>query len=110
MALLFIDPGLLRKRAVLQAGDAVATEAGGAETLWREVAELSVHVEPVSVALRERFDQREATVTHRVVCRSRGDIERGMVFVLGERRLTVRSVHDPDESGRYLVCRCEEER
>lgn len=110
MALLFIDPGLLRRRAVLQAGDAVADQTGGAAVSWREVAELSVHVEPVSERLDQRFGQNEATVTHRVICRYRTDIDRGMVFVVGERRLTVRSAHDPDESGRYLVCRCEEER
>lgn len=110
MALLFIDPGLLRRRAVLEAGDAVPDGSGGATILRREVAELSVHVEPLSVRLDERFGQNEATVTHRVVCRSRTGIDRGMVFVVGERRLIVRSVHDPDDSGRYLVCRCEEER
>lgn len=110
MALLFIDPGLLRRRATLEAGDAVPDASGGAATVWREVAELSVHVEPLQVAVRERFGQKEATVTHRVICRARTDVERGMVFVVGQRRLAVRSVHDPDESGRYLVCRCEEER
>lgn len=110
MGLLFIDPGLLRRRARLEAGDAVPNASGGASAVWREVAEVSVHVEPVSVALEARFGRNEATVTHRVICRFRGDIDRGMVFVLGARRLTVRSVHDPDDSGRYLLCRCEEER
>lgn len=110
MALLFIDPGLLRRRAILLAADEVPDESGGAATVWREVAELSVHVEPVQVATDERFDQREATVTHRVTCRHRAGVERGMAFSIGERRLSIRSVHDPDESSRYLVCRCEEER
>ena len=110
MAPLFIDPGLFRRRAILQAADAVPDESGGAATHWREVAELSVHVEPLSVATTERFGQHEATVTHRVTCRHRGDVDRGMAFLLGTRRLRIRSVHDPDDSGRYLVCRCEEER
>ena len=106
----FIDPGLLRRQAVLEAAELVPNESGGAETVWHEVAEVSVHVEPVSVAVAERFGQREAGVTHRVTCRARGDVERGMAFVIGTRRLLVRAVHDPDESGRYLICRCEEER
>ncbi|BDA83690.1 hypothetical protein Sa4125_12320 [Aureimonas sp. SA4125] len=110
MAPLFIDPGLLRRRAILEAADAVPDESGGAATSWREVAELSVHVEPVSVATEERFGQREAVVTHRVICRFRSDVDRGMAFRIGARRLLIRSVHDPDDSGRYLVCRCEEER
>ncbi|MCQ0989607.1 phage head closure protein [Jiella marina] len=84
--------------------------AGGGETSWQEVRELSVHVEPVSVVSRERFDQREALVTHRVICRANGDVMRGMSLRIGSRRLVILSVHDPDETGRYLVCRCEEER
>ncbi|KQT54251.1 hypothetical protein ASG43_01080 [Aureimonas sp. Leaf454] len=110
MALIFLDPGLLRRRVRLQTPDMIADASGGAVTAWREVAELSAHVEPLSAAARERFGQRAETVTHRVICRFRSDIDRGMAFVLKDRRLTIRSLHDPDESGRFLVCRCEEER
>ncbi|MCQ8781080.1 phage head closure protein [Mangrovibrevibacter kandeliae] len=108
MAPLFLDPGLLRRRAVLETCDPAADCTGDASDAWREIAELSVHVEPLSVESRERFEQREATITHRVVCRHRSDVDRGMAFRIGVRRLVIRSVHDPDETGRYLVCRCEE--
>ena len=30
-------------------------------------------------------------------------------FATGVRRFVIRTVHDPDESGRYLVCHVEEE-
>ena len=110
MALQFIEPGLFRRQASLQVAELVPDASGGAAAVWHEVAEVSVHVEPVAAASAERFGQRESEVTHRVTCRARGDLERGMAFVLGARRLLVRSVHDPDESGRYLVCRCEEAR
>ncbi|MEX6505623.1 phage head closure protein [Jiella sp. M17.18] len=109
MAPLFLDPGLLRHRAVLEAPTDVSDGAGGAETAWQALRALSVHVEPVSVDAQERFDRREVTITHRIICRAAPDIERGQSFRLGQRRLTIRSVHDPDETGRYLVCRCEEE-
>ncbi|GGD93763.1 hypothetical protein GCM10011390_10640 [Aureimonas endophytica] len=109
MALLFIDPGLLNRRVPLQVADLSSDGAGGQAGPWREVAELFVHVEPLAVDAAERFDRREATITHRVICRRRVGLERGMAFLLGTRRLLIRSVHDPDESGRYLVCRCEEE-
>jgi SPP1 family predicted phage head-tail adaptor len=109
MAPLFLDPGLLRQRASLQVADLAPNGSGGTTATWREVAEVSVRVEPVSVDARERFGRREATITHRVICRARGDVERGMAFGLGSRRLVVVSVHDPDESRRYLVCRCREE-
>ena len=110
MAPLFIDPGLFRRRAILEDADPVPDDSGGAAVLWREVAEMSVHVEPVSVATDERFGQREAVLTHRVICRARPELDRGMAFTIGARRLIIRSVHDPDDSGRYFVCRCEEER
>lgn len=109
MVPLFLDPGLLRKRASLQVADPVPNSSGGTTTTWREVAEVSVRVEPVSVQAAERFDRQEATITHRVICRARDGLARGMSFVLGSRRLLIVSVHDPDESGRYSVCRCREE-
>jgi len=109
MAPLFLDPGLLRKRAVLLVPEPVPDGTGGAATSWTEVRELSVHVEPVSVAARERFDRHEATITHRVICRSSREVVRGRAFGIGARRLVISSVHDPDETGRFLVCRCEEE-
>ena len=102
MAPLFLDPGLLRRRASLQVADLVSNGSGGMTATWREVAELSVRT-------AERFDQGQATVTHRVICRARSDVDRGSRFVLGSRRLAILSVHDPDDSGRYLVCRCREE-
>ena len=109
MAPVFLDPGLLRKRAALEKADLVADGAGGAASVWRELRELSVHVEPVSIVARERFDRQEATVTHRVICRAVPEVERGLAFRLGARRLAIVSVHDPDETGRFLLCRCEEE-
>ena len=109
MATLFLDPGLLRRRAVLETADLAPDGAGGATAAWREVRELSVHVEPAAAKAAERFDQELETITHRVICRRAEEVQRGRAFRLGERRLLIRTVHDPDETGRFLVCRCEEE-
>ncbi|MCE7027002.1 phage head closure protein [Jiella avicenniae] len=110
MAPLFLDPGVFNRRVALDQPVVDPDGAGGGETVWQEVRELSVRIEPLSVASRERFGQREANVTHRVLCRANDIVERGLSFRLGGRRLIILSVHDPDESRRYLVCRCEEER
>ena len=110
MAPLFLDPGVFNRRVALEAPVVVPDGAGGGETQWQEVRELSVRIEPLAVASRERFDQREATVTHRVLMRANDHVARGMALRAGGRRLAILSVHDPDESRRYLVCRCEEER
>lgn len=105
----FLDPGLLDRRAVLEENAAVLDEMGGAVPDWREVAEMSVHLEPIDMRVAERFGQRDGRLTHRVTLRHRSDVARGMAFRVGLRRLLIRSVIDPDERRRYLVCRCEEE-
>ncbi|MBO0661830.1 phage head closure protein [Jiella sp. MQZ9-1] len=110
MAPLFLDPGLFNRRVALDQPVIAADGAGGGTTDWQELRAVSVRIEPVSVTTRERFDQREAMITHRVLMRANAVVKRGMSFRLGARRLVIVSVHDPDESGRYLVCRCEEER
>nr|WP_157015081.1 phage head closure protein [Mesorhizobium xinjiangense] len=46
--------------------------------------------------------------THQVVVRHRGDIAAGMRFRVGGRALTILTVGDPDQTGRYLVCRTRE--
>lgn len=109
MAPIFLDPSLLRRRAVLEAPDPVPDGMGGAKPAWREVRELSVHLEPVQARSRERFGREEAIVTHRVVCRHSEEVLAGRAFRFGTRRLVITTVLDPDERGRFLVCRCEEE-
>ena len=109
MALSFLDPGLLTKQAVIERNDPVPDRLGGAAEQWVEVGETSVRVEPLRAAKDERFGQQVSTVTHRVTLRARKGLERGMAFRLRSRRLLIRSLHDPDETGRWLVCRCEEE-
>ncbi|NDV87772.1 phage head closure protein [Aurantimonas aggregata] len=108
MTPLFLDPSLFRKRLSLQEAVLTPDGAGGASEEWVELREISAHVEPVATRDRERFDSREATITHRVICRATPEVTRGRSFMLGARRLVIRSVHDPDETGRFLVCRCEE--
>ncbi len=109
MAPLFLDPGLLDKRVAIERDMGAPDRFGGAETRWVEVGETSARVEPANVRVREALGQRLGALTHRVTLRARDGLERGMAFRIGRRRLVVRSVHDPDETGRWLVCRCEEE-
>lgn len=109
MSTLFLDAGLLRHRALIERNEPVPDAMGGAADRWREVGETSVRVEPARVEVGPEAGQRIANVTHRVTLRRRAGLERGMAFRLGARRLVIRTMHDPDETGRYLVCRCEEE-
>ncbi|EAU40131.1 hypothetical protein FP2506_11262 [Fulvimarina pelagi HTCC2506] len=106
---LFIDPGLLRELAVLERPSETPDGMGGALIEWVAVGSVSIHIEPVSARRFERFDQAQGETRLRVLCRTAETIVRGRRFRIGERRLFIEAVYDPDESGRYLLCLCREE-
>ena len=105
----FIDPGAFRHEVALESATLVPDGAGGHVESWSEVATLFARIEPVSAASRFGADQTLETVTHRVTLRHRAGISSGMRLRRLGRVFTVVTVHDPDESGRYLVCRVREE-
>ncbi|PTM98659.1 SPP1 family predicted phage head-tail adaptor [Mycoplana dimorpha] len=48
------------------------------------------------------------TVTHRIWLRHRSDLQSGMRLRKGARVFDLKTFRDPDETGRYLICECEE--
>lgn len=104
-----LDPGRLRARLVLQAMTPQSDGEGGHTEGWSDVAALWALVEPATARDRFAADQRLAELTHRVTIRFRDDVRSGMRFAWGARKLLIRSVHDPDEAGRFLMCRAQEE-
>ena len=104
-----IDPGALRTEFSLAAAIPVADGMGGHDQLWTEVATLFGRIEPLGAAVRFGAGQALETVTHRVTIRRRDGIASGMRLGKGARRFAIVSIHDPDESGRYLVLRTREE-
>ena len=105
----FIDPGAFRHEVTLESATPVPDGAGGHAETWSEAATLFARIEPVSAASRFGADQRLETVTHRVTLRHRAGVSSGMRFRRLGRVFRILTVHDPDESGRYLVCRVQEE-
>lgn len=105
---LAIDPGRLRAEFALEAMTPVPDGAGGFTESWSEAAVVFVHVEPV--AARDRFGagQTLEEATHRVTMRHRADVASGMRLTRNGRVLSILTVHDPDETGRYLVARTRE--
>lgn len=108
MRSVFLDPGRLRTELSLQAAARVSDGQGGFAETWSEVGSVFALVEPV--AARDVFaaDRPGAEATHRVTIRARGDVAAGMRFARGARVFPILAVHDPDESGRFLVCRTRE--
>lgn len=108
MATLFIDPGALRVELSLQAATTVADGLGGFGEEWNEVATVFGRIEPLAADSRFGADRTLETVTHRVILRHRQGVLSGMRFARAGRTFGIVTVHDPDETGRYLVCRVRE--
>lgn len=105
-----LDPGALRARLTLERPVETGDGQGGVERHYETLAILWARVEPVSAAYREEAGAARVSVTHRIRLRRRDDIAGGMRFRNGARVFAIRAWRDPDESGRYTLCDCEEER
>jgi SPP1 family predicted phage head-tail adaptor len=108
MAVLFIDPGDLRTELVLEACTTTPDGLGGFLETWTEAGTLFARIDPVSADTVFGADQSLETVTHRVTLRYRDGVVSGMRFARLGRAFDILTVHDPDESGRYLVCKVKE--
>jgi len=105
----FFDPGQLTARLLLEAPVSTPDGQGGATLAWSETAALWARIEPMSSTFAERAGAETGTVTHRIWLRFRGGVSAGQRFRKGTRLFAIKLVQDPDESGRYLTCLCEEE-
>ncbi|GAB1581394.1 phage head closure protein [Phyllobacterium phragmitis] len=109
MNTVFIDAGRLRTELVLERLRPVADGIGGYTETWEEFATLWGRIEPVSDTARYFGAQPLEEITHRITVRFRDDIASGMRLRKGGRHFMILTVHDPDESGRYSLCRVREE-
>lgn len=105
----FIDPGALRHEMALEAAMLVPDGTGGHTQEWQEVAIVFARIEPLAATSRFGADQTLETVTHRLTMRRRDGVASGMRLTRLGRVFDILTVHDPDETGRYLVCRVREE-
>lgn len=100
--------GELRQRFALEAPVDVPDDTGGVLRSWAPLAHVWGRVTPQRGEQRFTADAMETAITHLVTIRARPDVANGMRFRLGARALLIRAVIDPDESGRFFLCRCEE--
>lgn len=112
MRSLFVDPGAMRNELALEQCIRTDDGLGGFTESWQEVATLFGMVEPVRADSVFGADQTLETVTHRITLRWRAGVASGMRLTKpapgGARAFDILTVHDPDETGRYLVCRVRE--
>lgn len=104
----FVDPGAFRTELILEQVTLMTDGLGGHGESWSEAATVFALVEPVTATGVFGADQTLESVTHRITLRAREGLSSGMRFRKGARLFAIVTVHDPDESGRYLVCRTRE--
>ncbi|MCC0033953.1 MAG: phage head closure protein [Hoeflea sp.] len=110
MTAMFVDPGRLNARLTLETPPETDDGQGGIAGDWTFIAALWARIEPLRAVSAEVAGADLAPVTHRITIRYRSDVRHAMRFVHRNRGLVIRAVRDPDESRRYLVCDCEENR
>jgi len=103
------DPGGLTARVTLEVPVDAPDGQGGVTVTWSAVANLWARIEPVMASPGEEAGGGRVTITHAIWMRHRGDVAAGMRLLKGARVFVVETAHDPDESGRYVLCRCREE-
>ncbi len=103
------DPGELNLRLDIERRVAVSDGQGGEVGGFEVMGAVWARIEPVSAVMGEAGGLQQVAVTHEILVRHRDGLVSGLRFAKGGRRFLVQAVHDPDESGRYLVCRCREE-
>ncbi|MFU0506647.1 phage head closure protein [Pseudaminobacter sp. NGMCC 1.201702] len=109
MGLQFIDPGRLRHELTVEECTYLPDSFGGHTETWVEIATLFAMIEPISARSVFGAGQSLETVTHRVTIRWRDGVRSGMRFRKQGRVFSIVTTHDPDESGRYLVCQVKEQ-
>ena len=109
MNLIFLDPGQMTARLDLETMEDTGDGQGGMAGGWQVARSLWAAIEPVSQGAYERASADGVAVTHRIWTAFREDVSAGMRFRKGARVFAIKSVVDPDETGRFIVCRCEEE-
>lgn len=108
MRTLFIDPAAMRTELALEECVRSDDGLGGFTEEWQETGLVFGMIEPVQADSVFAADQRLEDVTHRISIRWRAGVASGMRLTRAGRVFDILTVHDPDESGRYLVCRVKE--
>ena len=109
MRAVVFDPGQMTARLQLERQVETADGQGGAAVSFEPVGPVWACIEPLGESREERAGAEIVTVTHRIWLRFRASLAAGMRLRKGERIFAIRSLRDPDETGCYLVCLCEED-
>jgi SPP1 family predicted phage head-tail adaptor len=105
----FFDAGMLTARLDLESVAESGDGQGGVTLSHVVTGSYWARIEPVSESVDELGHVERQAITHRIWLRHSASIVAGMRFRKAARTFVIRTVHDPDETGRFLVCRATEE-
>lgn len=100
--------GVRRRRFVLARPQDEPDGFGGTLRRYVDGPVLWGAIAPLSQTERLRGGRSDVVATHRITLRARAGVAAPMRLSSGSRRFAIRSVGDPDEGGRDLVCEVEE--
>jgi SPP1 family predicted phage head-tail adaptor len=104
------DPGELPHRVTVESAAGSSDGAGGETVVWDTLAMLWAQIEPVHAEERIVAGHLSGIVTHTVTLRYREDLAGGMRIAYRGRTFRILAVDDPQETRRFVVAKCEEEK
>jgi SPP1 family predicted phage head-tail adaptor len=104
-----IDPGRFGTAFVLEEPVLNSDGSGGHTVSWNATAMLFGRIEPLRATAEWHAGRPHSRLTHRITIRCNKTVASGMRLRLADRIFAIRTVHDPDETGRYLELSTEEE-
>lgn len=110
MALSAPDPGAMTARLALEAPEEIFDGQGGVTRTYGVAASLWTRIEPVALRESEQAGAALGIAAYRIWMRYRDDITLAKRFRKGARIFRILGYRDPDETRRFLVCDCEEEK
>jgi len=108
MNMTFLDAGQLTARLDLESAVETPDGQGGVTVSHAVESSHWARIEPVSAERVELGHVDRQAVSHRIWVRHAGGVTATKRFRKGTRVFEILTVHDPDETGRYLVCRVKE--
>ena len=103
------DPGFFSDKLKLQKPIETADNCGGLDVIWDDLAMLWANIKPVTARSNFMAHQDLEELSHEMIIRANPQIMSGWRFKKDERIFAIKSLYDPDENGRYLICNCWEQ-
>lgn len=103
-----LQAGSFSVRLTLQQRLETDDGAGGFISNWQDMQPIWARIVPVAGIVNHAADNLETRITHWIYIRASDAVQPGMRFVKGARIFDIDTVHDPDETGRYRVCKAVE--